>query len=82
MEAIYWGDGRLSGLNRTVYNVLNRFKTRGVFEGHVESVDRLRAPVQGLVARTFDDLGADSMLMARFCARVRKRADLPPVSIA
>jgi hypothetical protein len=36
-EAIYWGDGRLSGLNRTAYNVLNRFKTRGVFEGHVES---------------------------------------------
>ena len=29
----------------------------------------------------FDDLGADSMLMARFCARVRKRADLPPVSM-
>ena len=29
----------------------------------------------------FDDLGADSMLMARFCARVRKRPDLPPVSI-
>ena len=29
----------------------------------------------------FDDLGADSMLMARFCARVRKRADLPSVSI-
>ena len=29
----------------------------------------------------FDDLGADSMLMARFCARVRKRADLPTVSM-
>jgi len=29
----------------------------------------------------FDELGADSMLMARFCARVRKRADLPSVSI-
>ncbi len=29
----------------------------------------------------FDDLGADSMVMARFCARVRKRADLPPVSM-
>ncbi len=29
----------------------------------------------------FDDLGADSMLMARFCARVRKRPDLPPVSM-
>jgi non-ribosomal peptide synthetase-like protein len=32
-------------------------------------------------AHVFDDLGADSMVMARFCARVRKRADLPPVSI-
>ncbi|WP_340687999.1 Pls/PosA family non-ribosomal peptide synthetase [Amycolatopsis coloradensis] len=29
----------------------------------------------------FDDLGADSMVMARFCARVRKHADLPSVSI-
>jgi len=29
----------------------------------------------------FDDLGADSMVMARFCARVRKRSDLPAVSI-
>src|SRR3954468_23176713 len=28
----------------------------------------------------FDDLGADSMLMARFCARVRKRAHRPSVS--
>ena len=29
----------------------------------------------------FDDLGADSMMMARFCARVRKCADLPSVSM-
>src|SRR4030095_16385993 len=29
----------------------------------------------------FDDLGADSMVMARFCARVRKRPDLPAVWI-
>jgi non-ribosomal peptide synthetase-like protein len=29
----------------------------------------------------FDDLGADSMLTARFCARVRKRPDLPSVSM-
>src|ERR687893_454116 len=29
----------------------------------------------------FDDLGADSMVMAQFCARVRKRADLPSVSM-
>ncbi len=29
----------------------------------------------------FDDLGADSLVMAHFCARVRKRGGLPPVSI-
>ena len=29
----------------------------------------------------FDDLGADSMLMAQFCAKLRKRPDLPTVSI-
>ena len=32
-------------------------------------------------AHVFDALGADSMVMARFCARVRKRPDLPAVSI-
>jgi non-ribosomal peptide synthetase-like protein len=37
-----------------------------------------RVPVDG---NFFDDLGADSMVMARFCARVRKRADLPTVSM-
>ncbi|QTG80133.1 Pls/PosA family non-ribosomal peptide synthetase [Arthrobacter crystallopoietes] len=29
----------------------------------------------------FQDLGADSLLMAKFCARVRKQPDLPAVSI-
>jgi non-ribosomal peptide synthetase-like protein len=29
----------------------------------------------------FDDLGADSMVMARFCARARKQAALPSISI-
>ncbi|NIB32991.1 hypothetical protein HBB16_16700 [Pseudonocardia sp. MCCB 268] len=29
----------------------------------------------------FDDLGADSMTMARFCAKLRGRADPPPVSM-
>lgn len=29
----------------------------------------------------FDDLGANSLLMAQFCARVRKRPDLPSVSM-
>src|SRR3954468_20989305 len=35
-------------------------------------------PVDG---HFFEDLGADSMLMARFCARVRKRPELPSVSM-
>src|SRR5437667_10778664 len=29
----------------------------------------------------FEDLGADSLVMAHFCARVRKRGDLPSVSM-
>lgn len=29
----------------------------------------------------FDDLGADSLVMAQFCARVRKRGNLPSVSM-
>jgi len=29
----------------------------------------------------FEDLGADSLVMAQFCARVRKRPGLPPVSM-
>src|SRR3954452_13680872 len=37
-----------------------------------------RVPVDG---NFFDDLGADSMVMARFCARLRKRPDLPTVSM-
>ncbi|MFG3306898.1 phosphopantetheine-binding protein, partial [Streptomyces wuyuanensis] len=32
-------------------------------------------------ANFFTDLGADSMVMAQFCARVRKRDDLPTVSM-
>src|SRR4051794_12012947 len=37
-----------------------------------------RVPLDG---HFFDDLGADSMLMTQFCARLRKRDDLPSVSI-
>ncbi|MFR9802697.1 Pls/PosA family non-ribosomal peptide synthetase [Pseudonocardia sp. RS010] len=32
-------------------------------------------------SNVFDDLGADSMMMTRFCARLRKRGDLPSISI-
>src|SRR5439155_7093546 len=37
-----------------------------------------RVPVD---SHFFDELGADSLLMAHFCARVRKRGDLPPLSM-
>lgn len=37
-----------------------------------------RVPVDG---HFFDELGADSLQMAHFCARVRKRGDLPSVSM-
>src|SRR5436189_5608941 len=29
----------------------------------------------------FEELGADSLVMAHFCARVRKRGDVPSISI-
>ena len=34
-EGIYWGDDRLTGINRAVYNVLTRGKNHGRFAGHV-----------------------------------------------
>src|SRR5437867_8523013 len=37
-----------------------------------------RVPVD---SHFFDDLGADSLVMATFCARVRKRGDLPAISM-
>src|SRR5436309_4348526 len=37
-----------------------------------------RVPVD---SHFFDELGADSLVMAHFCARVRKRGDLPSVSM-
>ncbi len=44
--------------------------------GEVLGVDDV--PVDG---HFFDELGADSLVMARFCALVRRRKDLPQVSI-
>ncbi|WP_284691158.1 phosphopantetheine-binding protein, partial [Arthrobacter ipis] len=41
-------------------------------------LDIERVPVE---ADFFQDLGADSLVMAKFCARVRKQPDLPAVSI-
>ena len=41
----------------------------------------LRVDQVSVDSHFFDDLGADSLVMAHFCARVRKRGTLPPVSM-
>jgi non-ribosomal peptide synthetase-like protein len=41
----------------------------------------LHLPQVSVDSHFFDDLGASSLLMAQFSARVRKHADLPPVSM-
>ncbi|MGH3924695.1 MAG: AMP-binding protein, partial [Pseudonocardiaceae bacterium] len=43
--------------------------------------ESLRLEQVSVDSHFFDDLGADSLLMARFCARIRKRSDLAPVSM-
>src|SRR6184192_4589370 len=43
--------------------------------------DVLRLDHLSVERHFFDELGADSLVMAKFCARVRKRGDLPPVSM-
>src|SRR5215472_5443566 len=58
--------------------------------GAITSAERTLADVLADVLRVdhlsadshfFDELGADSLVMAKFCARVRKRGDLPSVSM-
>ncbi|MCH7573871.1 MAG: hypothetical protein IIA59_01985 [Candidatus Marinimicrobia bacterium] len=34
-ESIYWGDQRLSGIRRRLYNLLTRNRNRGRFRGHI-----------------------------------------------
>jgi len=36
-EGIYWGNSRLTGINELIYNLLLRNKSKGVFQGHVET---------------------------------------------
>ena len=43
--------------------------------------DVLGVPTVASTSNFFDDLGADSMIMARFCAKVRSKPELPNVAI-
>jgi hypothetical protein len=36
VEGMYWGSHRLTGLNRAVFDLLSRYRTRGIFQGHNE----------------------------------------------
>ncbi|MFH1017346.1 MAG: hypothetical protein V1798_04080 [Pseudomonadota bacterium] len=38
-DAVYWGDARLSGANKLLYNFFTRFRKHGVFQGHVANSD-------------------------------------------
>src|SRR5262249_44216100 len=58
--------GAMTSAERTLADVL----------ADVLRVDHLSAD-----SHFFDELGADSLVMAKFCARVRKRGDLPSVSM-
>src|SRR5438876_10105397 len=64
--------------------------TQGRYVGSTTDTEMVLAEVLADVVRVkqvsfdshfFDDLGANSLVMAQFCARVRKRADLPSVSM-
>ena len=58
--------GAMTGAERTFAEIL----------ADVLRVDHLSAD-----SHFFDELGADSLVMAKFCARVRKRGNLPSVSM-
>jgi len=58
--------------------------------GAMTHTERVLAEILAVVLRVdqlsadshfFDELGADSLVMAKFCARVRKRGDLPSISM-
>ncbi|WP_197938772.1 Pls/PosA family non-ribosomal peptide synthetase [Phytohabitans flavus] len=51
-------------------------KTLAEALAHVLHIDQVSAD-----ANFFDDLGANSLLLARFCSRVRQHSDLPSVSM-
>lgn len=60
-DGIYWGDARLSGWRRTVYNLATRGKRAGISRGHIESDplfwgDVCRADVRYVRNFVFDDL--------------------------
>ncbi|MFR9805459.1 Pls/PosA family non-ribosomal peptide synthetase [Pseudonocardia sp. RS010] len=76
----------LAGLAATVAPVPQTPATSPPHDAVVQGLAGVLAEVLGVEQvptdrDVFDDLGADSMVMTRFCARLRKRDDLPSISI-
>ncbi|MFG2881152.1 Pls/PosA family non-ribosomal peptide synthetase [Streptomyces sp. NPDC048297] len=68
---------------RQSYSVSESGPTRTEFEAKFAEAlaDVMSAESVPVESHFFDDLGANSLVMAQFCARVRKRADLPSPSM-
>src|SRR5213594_3728955 len=59
--------------------VIDRLSTESILAEVLAGV--LRVDRVSVDSHFFEELGADSLVMAKFCARVRKRKDLPSVSM-
>ncbi len=60
-EGVYWGDARLTGLNRLIYNILTMNKNKNAFKGHVEDSflfwgDICREQIKYVRNFVFDDI--------------------------
>jgi non-ribosomal peptide synthetase-like protein len=82
--------GKADRKSLPVPNGLRRLATKHSYVGPTTETERVLADLLARVmllewvsidSHFFDDLGANSLLMARFCARVRERTDLPCVSM-
>src|SRR5213594_3276812 len=59
--------------------VIDRLSTESILAEVLAGV--LRVDRVSVNSHFFEELGADSLVMAQFCARVRKRGDLPSISM-
>src|SRR5918992_5179394 len=71
--------GRLVAKSLETVTADPRTRTESIFSEVLAGI--VHAERVSVESHFFDDLGADSLVMAHFCARVRKRADLSSVSM-
>src|SRR5918998_411009 len=71
--------GRLVAKSLETVTADPRTRTESIFSEVLAGI--VHAGGVSVESHFFDALGADSLMMAHFCARVRKRSDVPPVSM-